>query len=176
MIGKAIWLTGLPGSGKTSIAKALKKANPEIILLRMDEMRRIVTPNPTYSDNEREILYRSLVYTAKTLTESGHTVIIDATGHKRSWRDLAREVIKDFGEIYLRCPLDVCKKRELVRIDDFAPKDIYKKAEKGEPVPGVVVPYEEPLKPDLIIDTDKVLIEESVREILRLINRPKGKI
>jgi len=71
LIGKALWLTGLPGSGKTSIAKALKKANPEMILLRMDEMRRIVTPNPTYSENEREILYRSLVYTAKSLQNQG---------------------------------------------------------------------------------------------------------
>ncbi|MEK6692636.1 MAG: adenylyl-sulfate kinase [Nitrospirota bacterium] len=169
MTGKALWLTGLPGSGKTSIARALKIEHPDIVLLRMDEMRRIVTPDPTYSDDEREVLYRSLVYTAMVLTQKGHDVLIDATGHKRVWRDLAREVIKNFYEIYLRCPIDICMKRERVRIDEYAPKDIYRKAERGAPVPGVVVPYEEPIRPELIIDTDKISIEDSVREIQRLI-------
>lgn len=169
LTGKALWLTGLPGSGKTSIARALKIEHPDIVLLRMDEMRRIVTPDPTYSDDEREVLYRSLVYTAMVLTQKGHDVLIDATGHKRVWRDLAREVIKNFYEIYLRCPIDICMKRERVRIDEYAPKDIYRKAERGAPVPGVVVPYEEPMRPELIIDTDKISIEDSVREIQRLI-------
>jgi adenylylsulfate kinase len=169
LTGKALWLTGLPGSGKTSIARALKIEQPDIVLLRMDEMRRIVTPDPTYSDDEREVLYRSLVYTAMVLTQKGHDVLIDATGHKRSWRDLAREKIKNFYEIYLRCPIDICMKRERVRIDEYAPKDIYRKAEKGAPVPGVVVPYEESIRPELILDTDKISIEESVREIQRLI-------
>lgn len=169
LTGKALWLTGLPGSGKTSIARALKIEQPDIVLLRMDEMRRIVTPDPTYSDDEREVLYRSLVYTAMVLTQKGHDVLIDATGHKRVWRDLAREVIKNFYEIYLRCPIDICMKRERVRIDEYAPKDIYRKAERGAPVPGVVVPYEEPIRPELIIDTDKISIEDSVREIQRLI-------
>ncbi len=169
LTGKALWLTGLPGSGKTSIARALKIEQPDIVLLSMDEMRRIVTPDPTYSDDEREVLYRSLVYTAMVLTQKGHDVLIDATGHKRAWRDLAREKIKNFYEIYLRCPIDICMKRERVRIDEYAPKDIYRKAEKGAPVPGVVVPYEESIRPELILDTDKISIEESVREIQRLI-------
>jgi adenylylsulfate kinase len=170
--GSCLWLTGLPGSGKTSIATVLKEKKPEIILLRMDEMRRIATPNPTYSDEEREILYRSLVFIARVLTESGHDVVIDATGHKRSWRDLARGIIKNFYEIYLKCPLEVCMGRERIRIDEFAPKDIYRKAELGAPVPGIVVPYEEPLKPELIIDTDKISIEEGVKEIIKVMHRP----
>lgn len=169
--GSCLWLTGLPGSGKTSIAKALKKKRPRIILLNIDEVRRIATPEPTYSDEEREILYRSLIFMAKILTESGHDVIIDATGHKRAWRDLAREIIKNFYEIYLRCPLEVCMGRERIRIDEFSPKDIYKKAEKGAPVPGVVIPYEEPLKPELIIDTDKISIEKGAMKILRILDR-----
>lgn len=169
MNGRAIWLTGLPGSGKTSIARIVKEKQEGIVILGMDEMRRIVTPKPTYSNEEREILYRSLVYTAKNIIQLGHDVIIDATGHKRSWRDLARENIKDFYEVYLRCPLEVCMDREKLRLNESAPKDIYKKAKKGEPVPGISVPYEEPLKPELIIDTDKLSIEKSVSEILRVV-------
>lgn len=170
--GLCLWLTGLPGSGKTSIARALKEKRPEIVLLNMDEIRRIATPEPTYSDSEREVLYRSLIFTAKVLTELGQDVIIDATGHKRVWRDLARGLINNFYEIYLKCPLEVCKGRERIRIDEFSPKDIYRKAEEGAPVPGVVVPYEEPLNPELIIETDKISIEEGVREILLMIDRP----
>ncbi|MEK6691706.1 MAG: adenylyl-sulfate kinase [Nitrospirota bacterium] len=152
MNGRAIWLTGLPGSGKTSIARIVKEKQEGIVILGMDEMRRIVTPKPTYSNEEREISYRSLVYTAKNIIQLGHDVIIDATGHKRSWRDLARENIKDFYEVYLRCPLEVCMDREKLRLNKSAPKDIYKKAKKGEPVP-----------------TDKLSIEKSVSEILRVL-------
>lgn len=169
MEGKALWITGIPGSGKSSIAGELKKKNPGIVLLSMDMMRKIVTPNPTYSDEEREILYRSIVYTAKVLTDLGYDVIIDATGHKKAWRELARKTIKYFYEVYLRCSLEESKKREKTRIDEIAPRDIYKKAEKGAAVPGVVVPYEEPVRPELIIDTNKMSIEDSVRAILKIL-------
>jgi adenylylsulfate kinase len=67
--GRAIWLTGLPGSGKTSIARIVKEKQEGIVILGMDEMRRIVTSKPTYSNEEREILNRSLVYTDKSIIE-----------------------------------------------------------------------------------------------------------
>lgn len=173
MEGKALWLTGIPGSGKTTIAMAIKQRNPDIVLLGMDRMRKIATPNPTYSAAEREILYRSIVYNTKVLIDLGHNVIIDATGHKREWRELARKMIKNFYEVYLRCPIEVVKIREQTRIDESAPRDIYKKAEKGAPVPGVVVPYEEPLHPELIIDTDKTSVDDSVKAILAMLGRKK---
>jgi adenylylsulfate kinase len=165
-----IWITGLPGSGKSTIASALKKRVPDAVILRMDELRRIVTPEPSYSDMEREYVYRSLVYAAKTLYEAGHIVIMDATGNKRSWRRLARELIPDFSEIYLRCPLQLCIEREKKRIETHgAPKDIYKKGMAGAPVPGVQAPYEEPEEPELIIDTEKESPEEAAEKILRLL-------
>lgn len=171
-----IWITGLPGSGKSTVALAVKNLMPHAIILRMDELRKFVTPEPTYSDNERECVYRSLVYTAKTLYELGHTVIIDATGNKKSWRELARNLIPDFCEIYLKCPLELCIEREKMRSDTHgAPRDIYKKAKAGAPVPGMQAPYEEPDKPDLLIDTEKESPEEAAARILRLImNNEKG--
>ena len=71
----ALWITGLPGSGKSTIADELKKRHPDFIILRMDALRTLVTPEPTYSDSERDIVYRCLVYVASVLTEHGHTVI-----------------------------------------------------------------------------------------------------
>jgi len=167
-----IWITGLPGSGKSTIASAVKEMMPDAVILRMDELRKIVTPAPTYSESEREYVYRALVYTAKTFYESGHTVIIDATGNKKSWRELARDLIPDFSEVYLKCPLELCMEREKKRFDAHsAPKEIYDKGRAGWPVPGVNVPYEEPEKPELIIDTKKESVEEAAKRIVHLINR-----
>ncbi len=161
---KAIWITGLPGSGKSTVAEAFKERHPEFVILRMDELRKIVTPRPSYSETERELVYRCIVYTAKTLTELGHDVIIDATGNMRRWREFARKVIPDFAEVYLKCSISECRKRERHRSETHAaPGDIYKKGEKGWPVPGVTVPYEEPLNPEVVIDTEVTDIEGVVR-------------
>lgn len=166
MSGIAIWITGLPGSGKSTVADALKKVYPEFIILRMDELRKIVTPEPTYSDSEREIVYRSLVYLAKRLTELGHNIIIDATGNLRRWRELARQLIPGYIEVYLRCPIEWCIEREKHRLEAHeAPKDIYKKGAAGWPVPGIVVPYEEPMDPEIVMDTDKISVEDIIARI-----------
>jgi adenylylsulfate kinase len=166
MPGMVIWITGLPGSGKSTVADEIKKSHPEFTLLRMDEIRKIATPEPTYSDPERDILYRALVYFAKRLSETGQNVIIDATGNLRVWRELARQLIPVYREVYLRCPGELCMLREQKRIDTHgAPEDIYRKGAEGWPVPGIAAPYEEPLSPEVTIDTDKSSLEEAV-EIL----------
>lgn len=166
-----MWITGLPGSGKSTVADAFEKTHPEFIILRMDELRRVVTPEPTYSDSERETVYRALVYLAKMLTELGHDVIIDATGNLRRWRELARQLIPKYIEVYLRCPIELCMKRERQRLETHeAPKDIYKKGAEGWPVPGINVPYEEPLNPEVVIDTDKTSIED-IEDMVAVIER-----
>jgi adenylylsulfate kinase len=175
MSGIAIWITGLPGSGKSTVAEAIKKVHPEFIVLRMDEFRKIVTPEPTYSDSEREIVYRALVYISKTLTELGHDVIIDATGNLKKWRDLARELIPRYIEVYLRCPVELCIQREKKRSKTHAaPKDIYKKGSKGWPVPGMVVPYEEPIKPEIVLDSDKSPVSDIISYVDKEISRFKS--
>lgn len=153
MQGKVIWITGLPGSGKSTVADAVRQLRPQVIILRMDELRKIVTPVPTYSEDEREMVYRCIVYLAKTLSDLCHDVIIDATGNLRRWRDLARELIPSFAEVYLACPLTVCEAREKQRKETHgAPVNIYEKGKTGWPVPGISAPYEEPLSPEMTID------------------------
>jgi len=172
MSGMAVWLTGLPGSGKSVIAEEMKKKHPRFIILHMDEMRQIITPEPTYSDSERDIVYRSIVYLAKRLTELGHDVIIDATGNLRKWRELARQLIPKYREIYLRCPVEICMERERNRSETRgAPKDIYKKGAAGWQVPGLTVPYEEPSNPEIIADTHKESIEEITERIEKELSR-----
>ncbi len=166
MQGRVIWITGLPGSGKSTVAEAVKQRLPDIVILRMDELRKVITPNPTYSNQEREVAYRSLVYLAKTLSGLGHDVIIDATGNLRRWRDLARDLIPAFAEVYLRCSLETCAAREKQRTETHgAPRDIYEKGRTGWPVPGVTAPYEKPLTPEVTIDTGTVSAAEAAETI-----------
>jgi adenylylsulfate kinase len=165
-----VWITGLPGSGKSTVSEALKEKVPEAEIIGMDELRKIVTPEPVYSDFERECVYRALVYSAKALNKLGHNVIIDATGNRRTWRELARAQIPVFLEVYLKCPLEICMQREISRIDRHAaPEGIYEKGKKGWPVPGVNIAYEAPEKPELIIDTDINSPEDAVKMIVEMI-------
>ncbi len=169
MNGHVVWITGLPGSGKSTVADAVKKLRPDIVILRMDDLRKFVTPEPTYSETERDIVYRSIIFASKIIAELGHYVIIDATGNLRRWRDLAREVIRDYAEVYLKCTVEICREREASRKDAHgAPKDIYKKGMQGWPVPGLSAPYEEPLNPEMVIAAGQVGIEEAASMILEL--------
>jgi len=174
----AVWLTGLPGAGKSVISEVLKKKlNEEEInvqILRMDELRNYVTPNPQYTDEERQLVYNAFSYAAKLLVENGINVIMDATGNLRKYRALANEIIPNFYEIYLKCPLEVAIEREKKRSETKgAPENIYKKAMEGkaENVPGLQAEYEEPKNPGLIIRTDKYGIEECAEKICQKIKK-----
>lgn len=176
--GWCVWVTGLPGSGKSVISHALlaklkaKGINAQI--LSSDMLRKAVTPKPTYSLKERDIVYATLVFIAKLLTENGVNVIIDATGNLRRYRDKARKQIPRFIEAYIRCPLDICIERESKRgITFHAPKDIYKKGVTGKSstVPGLGVPYETPLKPEVTIDSERFSPEECAEKILTTLKK-----
>ena len=172
MNGFVIWITGLPGSGKSTIADAIHEARPGFVILRMDDLRKIVTPQPTYSESERDMVYRAIVYTAKVLSGLGHDVIIDATGNLRRWRELARYIVPQYAEVYLKCPIETCRKREETRKDTHsAPKDIYQKGKEGWPVPGITAPYEEPLTPEIIIETATDSVADALSSILNLIDK-----
>lgn len=165
-----IWITGLPGSGKSTIALALKKSGIDAVILPSDEIRKYMTPDPDYSENEREHVYRAVVFAAMTLSKLGHNVIIDATGNRRSWRELARKSIPHFYEIYLKCSLEVCSERERDRIETHgAPKNIYDKGGEGAPVPGINVPYEAPESPEVVINAEEESPADAAEKILKFL-------
>jgi adenylylsulfate kinase len=174
--GWCIWVTGLPGSGKSVVSEALhkllKQRGTYAQLLSSDALRKVLTPKPKYTLEERDIVYDTLVYIAKLLTQNGVNVIIDATGNLRRYRDNARKQIRSFIEVYLECPLEVCIEREAKRGKTYqAPKQIYAKALKGKAltVPGIGQPYEPPLNPEITIDTTKYTPKECAQKILNLI-------
>jgi len=176
MNGWCVWVTGLPGSGKSVVSQALLKILEQksihAQLFASDALRKVLTPAPTYSLEERDIVYATLVYIAKLLTQNNVNVIIDATGNLRRYRENARNQIPRFIEAYLECPLEVCVERETSRTKTHqAPKQIYKRAREGEAptVPGVGQPYQPSLNPEITINTTKDTPEQAAQKILELI-------
>lgn len=172
--GWCVWITGLPGSGKSVVSDALllflRAKGMRVQLLSSDALRKVITPKPTYSLEERDIVYLTLVYIAGLLTDNGVNVIIDATGNLRRYRDNARQSIPRFMEVYLQCPLEVCMGREANRGKTYqAPKNIYARAAKGRTptVPGIGQPYEPPLNPEIAVDTVKFAPEECALRIMQ---------
>ena len=172
--GWCVWVTGLPGSGKSTVAHALldglRERGIHAQIVSSDMLRRVVTPAPKYSDAERNMVYGAIVFVAELLTRNGANVVIDATANRRRYRDHARREIPRFMEAYVRCPLEICIRREAKRGEGafYAPKDIYKKAftEESATVPGIGVPYEEPLNPEVMVDSDKLSPGQCARKIL----------
>ena len=163
----AIWITGLPASGKSTIVSALcpelEAMGLEVEVLESDAVRRVLTPSPTYAEAERNLFYRALAFTGHRLVAHGVSVVFDATASRRAYRDFARSLIPRFVEVAVECPLSTCMERDK--------KGTYQKGQRGESatVPGLQVPYEAPLQPDLTIDTTVVGAPDAARWILDLI-------
>ena len=169
-----VWITGLPGSGKSVIARAvagtLHPDGEDVRVLELDAIRRVITPAATYTDAEREAVYRALVYIGACLVDARIPVIFDATAHRRAWRDLARTALPRFAEVQLLCPLEVCREREAARPRGAAPAGIYARASRaGARVPGVNVEYEFALDPELQIDTARHTVNDAAGAIVDMI-------
>ncbi len=165
----AIWLTGLPASGKSTIVAALKPQlealGLSVEVLESDAVRRTLTPAPTYSQLERDLLYRALAFMGAKLVSHGVTVIFDATANRRAYRDFARSLIPKFIEVAVECPLELAMQRDY--------KGTYQRGQRGESstVPGLQDPYESPLNPEVRIDTTKVKADEGVAIIMEVVKR-----
>jgi adenylylsulfate kinase len=168
--GFAMWITGLPASGKSTLAIALARElsarGVNVAVLESDALRRVFTPTPRYDEEERRVFYGAMVYVGRLLTEHGVSVIFDATANRRAYRNRAREQISRFLEIYVDCPLNVCISRD--------PKGIYRKAmeKTATTVPGVQSIYEPPEHPDVVVKGDQEVPEVAVQRVVaKLIER-----
>ena len=164
----AVWITGLPASGKSTITRALAREltshGADAAVLESDALRQVLTPRPTYSDEERDTFYRSMVYIGSLLVAHGVPVIFDATANRRAYRAAARSGIERFIEVYVDCPLETCVARD--------PKGIYRRARSGEAstVPGMQALYEPPERPDVVV-AGSGDAAEGARAILQMLQR-----
>lgn len=164
----AIWLTGLPASGKSSIVARLvpklESLGMSVEVLESDAVRRMLTPNPSYSNEERDLFYRALAFLGSRLFAHGVNVIFDATASRREYREFARSLIPGLLEVSIECPLEVCLERDK--------KGTYRRGLQGQSstVPGLQEPYEAPPSPALVIDTTVVSPDAAADQILALID------
>ena len=171
--GFTIWMTGLPGSGKSTLAMLLKKKYEEeygryVEVLDGDEVRKGLSRDLGLSREDREEHARRVSYLSKVLSRNGVISIVALISPYESSRVSARDVIgkERFVEVFVKASLATCEKRD--------PKGLYAKARRGEinNMTGIQDPYEVPLSPDIVIDTEAGTKEECV-EILtdKLISR-----
>ena len=160
-----IWLTGIPGSGKTTIAKALepkfKEIGLKVELLDGDVVRRELSPELGFTKHDRETHARRVVYLCKILSRNGVSCLVSLISPYREFRSYARkEIGKPFVEVHVNASVDACIKRD--------PKGLYKKALAGEikDLTGLQDTYEEPLNPEVVVSTEKETIEESANKII----------
>jgi adenylylsulfate kinase len=131
-------------------------------VVESDVMRTQITPFASYEDDERDEFYAVLADLAALLVKRGKPVVIDATANRRAYRERAREAIPRFAEIYVSTPREVCAVRDA--------KGLYK-SKTVRTLPGVQVPYEPPLAPELVISGDRGTPAEGARLILELLVR-----
>ena len=165
--GFTVWFTGLPCCGKTTIANkvadVLKKRGYKVERLDGDIVRKDLTSDLGFSKEGRDENIKRVTYVAKLLTRNGVAVLATFVSPYRERRDKSRKEINNFIQIYTKCPLDVCMKRDV--------KGMYKKALAGEikDFTGIDDPYEDPKNPELILDTYHETVEESKKKVLKKI-------
>lgn len=162
--GFVVWLTGLPSSGKTTIAqkliRGLQARELKVELFDGDEVRRNLSKGLGFSKEDRDTHNKRIIYVCKLLTRNGVNAIVSLISPYRSTRAYARENLPKFVEVYLKCSVKECIKRD--------PKGLYKKALAGEitNMTGVQDPYEEPLNPEVLLDTEHDSSDHNVAKVI----------
>jgi adenylyl-sulfate kinase len=166
--GLTLWFTGLPCSGKSTLAEAiadrLRALGRNVELLDGDVIRTNLSKGLGFSREDRDTNIRRVAFVCDLLARNGVIAISACISPYREIRDELRESVHGFVEIYARCPIEVCIERDV--------KGMYARALAGEMkgFTGVDDPYEEPLAPDVVVDTDRHGIEECVEMVLAAIN------
>lgn len=167
--GQVIWLTGLSGAGKTTVARALRSEltalGYRVETLDGDEVRENLSRGLSFSKEDRDTNVRRIGFVARLLARNGVIVLASAISPYRQSRDDVRRSVESDGaqfvEVFVRCPLQVLIERDV--------KGLYKKALAGEieNFTGIGDPYEAPLAPDVVIDSSDESVEESAALILQ---------
>ena len=167
--GFTVWLTGLSGAGKTTlgarVAEVIRARGRKVEVLDGDVVRTSLSKGLGFSREDRDTNIRRIGFVAKLLTRNDVAVVVAAISPYRAVRDEVRAEIGAFVEVFVRCPVE-----ELIRRDV---KGLYERALRGEVAQftGVSDPYEEPLEPEVIVDTDRETVEESVAKIVAALER-----
>ena len=162
--GVTIWLTGLSGSGKTSIAVFLEQQLTSLgyktEVLDGDVVRQYLSSGLGYSKQDRDENIRRIGFVSHLLTRNNVFVIVAAISPYRDIRQEVREKIRNFIEVYVNCPLEICEQRDV--------KGLYGKVRSGilKQFTGVDAPYESPVNPDVECKTDQESVSESSQKIL----------
>jgi len=165
MKGFTLWFTGLSGSGKTTLSRhihgILLERGLKTELLDGDVVRTNLSKGLGFSKEDRDINIRRIGFVCHLLTRNDVVALAAAISPYRAIRDENRRLIGSFVEVFCKCPIEVLMKRD--------PKGLYEKAMKGEikGFTGVDDPYEEPLDAEVVVETDKETVEQSLNKILR---------
>lgn len=166
--GFTLWFTGLPCSGKSAVAdrvaERLRERGMKVERLDGDVVRKSLTRDLGFSKEDRDENIRRVTFVAKLLTRNGVAVLTSFVSPYREIREESRREIENFIEVYVKCPVEVCIKRDT--------KGMYVKALKGEikDFTGVSDPYEEPQNPEILLETDKETLEESANKVIKKLN------
>ena len=163
--GYTLWFTGLSGAGKTTISEAiqeeLKNRGSRLEILDGDIIRENLSKGLGFSKEDRDTNIRRIAFVADLLSRNGTPVITAAISPYREIRDEARETMGDrFIEVFVKASVEACAERDV--------KGLYAKAFSGEikEFTGVSDPYEEPLNPEIVLETENETVEESAQKIL----------
>lgn len=169
--GCTIWLTGLSGSGKSTLAVAAEQALQQrgrlTYILDGDNIRHGLNSNLGFSPEDRTENIRRIGEVAKLFTDSGVIVFTSFISPYRADRDQVRDIMGegDFVEVYVSASLEVCEGRDV--------KGLYQKARNGE-IPeftGISAPYEEPDRPELVVDTGSQTLDQSVAALIEFLEK-----
>jgi adenylylsulfate kinase len=162
--GSVLWFIGLSGAGKTTTARHvalhLEKRGRRVELLDGDELRQTVCKGLGFSRDERIENIRRISYVSKLLSRNGVDVLVSAITPYGEMREFARSEIPGYVEIYVKCSLNECERRDV--------KGLYEKARSGElkHFTGISDPFEEPAHPDITICTSSYSVEDNGKVIL----------